>query len=198
MLESSKKTTGLHHFFQFAALAKMRSCPSGQGEDTEMSPLHSQLPAMPCPVLSAHTCSSPTQPELPGGVLQFCPNSGLVGIWKPVQQTPPPHWFSQRGLSQALRVPGHSQTWEGLGFIFLQLGQGKDSCSSGELCSEFGITFVSLGFPSAPTSCKQQSSRTSGGSLVQSSRSRRPGRKGSALLPRGVLKGHKEPSGTEG
>lgn len=49
MQESAKKTAGLHHFFQFATLAKMRSCPSGQGEDTVVSLPLSQLPAMPCP-----------------------------------------------------------------------------------------------------------------------------------------------------
>lgn len=101
MQESAKKNHWAPSLFPL--------CSSGQDEELplRLGRGHCDIPASlpapsnalsPCVLLSAHTCSSPTHPaEVPGGVLQFCPNSGLVGIWKPVQQKPHPHTGSQRG-----------------------------------------------------------------------------------------------------
>lgn len=79
--------------------------------------------------------------------------------------------------------------------------KGKDCCPSRMLASplaKFGITLFSRVFPwlrPTPASCKQQSSRTSGGSLGQSSRSRRPSRKGCSSAAKWSFQGTQKAMG---
>lgn len=168
-----------------------------------MSLLHS---LSRCLLISAHTCSCPTHPaQLPGGVLQFCPNSGLVGIWKPVQQTPPPHWFvvsffffpsgadpepcvSQELGGIGIYVPAAGARRKGEGLLFLQ--------EAGELFSKVRDRFVFLGFPSAPNNKVQE---LLGEVWYKApSRSRRPRRKGCSSAAKWSFKGTQRAVGSLG